>query len=37
MQPEILQQILGRSDYSTTANIYVHTDVEELVKAVEKV
>lgn len=35
MQPEILQKILGHADYSTTANIYVHTDVEELVKAVE--
>lgn len=35
MPPEILQKILGHSDYSTTANIYVHTDVEELIKAVE--
>lgn len=35
MQPEILQKILGHADYSTTANIYVHTDIEELVKAVE--
>lgn len=35
MPPEILQKILGHSDYSTTANIYVHTDVEELVRAVE--
>ena len=33
--PEILQKILGHADYSTTANIYVHTDVEELVRAVE--
>lgn len=33
--PEMLQKILGHSDYSTTANIYVHTDVEELVEAVE--
>lgn len=37
MPPEILQKILGHADYSTTANIYVHTDVEELVKAVEGV
>ena len=36
MPPEILQKILGHADYSTTANIYVHTDVEEFVKAVEK-
>lgn len=35
MPPEILQKILGHADYSTTANIYVHTDVEELVRAVE--
>ena len=35
MPPEILQKILGHADYSTTANIYVHTDVEELVNAVE--
>ena len=32
---EILQKILGYADYSTAANIYVHTDIEELVKAVE--
>ena len=35
VQPEILQKILGHADYSTTANIYVHTDADELVKAVE--
>ena len=35
MPPEILQKILGHADYSTTANIYVHTDIEELVRAVE--
>ena len=35
MPPEILQKILGHANYSTTANIYVHTDAEELVKAVE--
>lgn len=33
--PEILQKIPGHADYSTTANIYVHTDAEELVRAVE--
>lgn len=36
MPPEILQKILGHADYSTTANIYVHTGVEDLVKAVER-
>lgn len=35
MPPEILQKILGHANYTTTANIYVHTDIEELVKAVE--
>ncbi len=35
MPPEILQKILGHADYSTTANIYVHTDLDELIKAVE--
>lgn len=34
--PEILQKILGHADYSTTANIYVHTDIDELIKAVEE-
>ena len=36
MAPEILQKILGHADYSTTANIYVHTDIEELLAAVER-
>lgn len=36
MRPEILQKILGHVDYGTTANIYVHSDVAELVAAVEK-
>ncbi len=35
ISPEALQKILGHADYSTTANIYVHTSPEELVKAVE--
>ena len=35
MPPEILQKILGHADYSTTANIYVHTDVDEIIRAVE--
>lgn len=35
MPPEILQKILGHADYTTTANIYVHTDIEALVRAVE--
>ncbi|MCI8525752.1 MAG: tyrosine-type recombinase/integrase [Oscillospiraceae bacterium] len=35
MPPEVLQKILGHADYHTTASIYVHTDVEELLRAVE--
>ncbi len=35
MPPEILQKILGHADYTTTANIYVHMDAEELIKSVE--
>ena len=35
MQPEVLQKILGHAKYSTTAEIYVHSDIEQLVKAVE--
>ena len=35
MPPEILQKILGHASYSTTADIYVHTEVSTLVAAVE--
>lgn len=35
MPPEVLQKILGHADYSTTANVYVHTDIAELIAAVE--
>lgn len=35
MPTEILQKILGHADYSTTANIYVHTDISELIAAVD--
>lgn len=35
MPPEILQKILGHADYSTTANVYTHIDIDTLVKAVE--
>ena len=36
MPPEILQKILGHAKYSTTAEIYVHSDLEHLLKAVER-
>lgn len=32
-----IQEILGHADYSTTANIYTHIDLEELRKAMEKI
>ena len=35
MPPEILQRILGHASYSTTADIYVHTEIETLIAAVE--
>lgn len=35
MPPEILQKILGHANYTTTANIYVHSNAEDLVAAVE--
>lgn len=34
--PEILQRILGHVNYSTTADIYVHSDIDKLVQSVEK-
>lgn len=36
IKPEMLQKILGHSDFSTTANVYTHIDVETLVSEVEK-
>ena len=35
MATDILQKILGHADYSTTANIYVHADISELIAAVD--
>lgn len=32
-----IQDVLGHADYSTTANIYTHTDIAELRKAVESI
>lgn len=37
MPRELLQKILGHADYSLTADVYVHSDTETLVKAVEPV
>ena len=34
LAPEVLQEILGHADYSTTVNIYNHFDPDTLVQAV---
>ena len=34
MHGEILQRILGRANYSTTANVYTHLDPKTLINAV---
>ena len=35
MKPEILQKILGHADYSTTANVYTHIGLDDLLESVE--
>ena len=37
MQPEMLQKILGHASYTTTANTYVHKEIEEIIDAVETI
>ena len=36
MKPENLQKIIGHADYSTTADIYIHKDISELIEAMSK-
>lgn len=36
VKPELLQKILGHSDYSTTANIYEHFSADQLVSAIDR-
>lgn len=36
MKPEVLQKILGHANYSTTADVYTHIGLEDLLKAVER-
>ena len=36
MKPENLQKIIGHADFSTTANIYVHKDIETLKEDMSK-
>lgn len=35
VRPELLQKMLGHADYSTTANIYEHFDIDQLVNAID--
>lgn len=35
VRPEVLQKIIGHANYSTTANIYIHNDINELQKAIK--
>lgn len=35
IKPELLQKMLGHTDYSTTANIYEHFDIDQLVEAID--
>lgn len=37
LKPENLQKIIGHADFSTTANIYVHQDVEQLKREMGKI
>lgn len=37
LPPELLQKILGHADYSTTANVYTHIDIDTLMKSVERI
>lgn len=30
MRPEVLQKIIGHADYNTTANVYIHNNLEQL-------
>jgi site-specific recombinase XerD len=32
-----IQKIIGHADYSTTANIYTHTNIAELKNDIEKI
>lgn len=37
MQPEQLQKIIGHANYSTTADIYIHKDLDALKQAMSKI
>lgn len=35
--PDVLQKIIGHADYSTTAEIYIHKDLEQLISAIKRI
>lgn len=35
IKPELLQKMLGHADYATTANIYEHFDIDQLIDAID--
>ena len=37
VKPEYLQKVLGHSKYQTTADTYIHSNVEELVSAIQSI
>lgn len=37
VRPEVLQKIIGHADFSTTANIYIHSDDTELQEAIRMI
>lgn len=37
VSPKYIQELMGHADYTTTANIYIHPDLEELRKAVASI
>ena len=37
VKPEILQKIIGHAKYSTTAEIYIHADIDSLRAAIGKI
>lgn len=37
MPPEVLQKIIGHADYSTTADIYIHENVDKLIAGMSKI
>lgn len=36
VEPEVLQKLMGHADYTTTANVYIHDNLEQLRDAMKK-